>query len=321
MSSPHQAVLLQEVVEHLARPAVRRVLDGTVGFAGHAAALLRQMPEAELLGLDHDADALSAAATVLQEFGGRAHLVRSPFSAMAEAAAELGWTSVDAVLLDVGVSSAQIDTPARGFSFRHDGPLDMRMDRRGRVTASTIVNTWPEDELVRIFREYGEEPKARQVARVIVARRSERLWSRTAELAEVVGQVVGRQGQRGLPSATRCFQALRIAVNDELGELERALPAAVQLLAPGGRLAVIAFHSLEDRIVKQFIRQEALSCVCAPDCPVCICGKVARLVAVTRKPVSASAEEMARNPRSGSARLRVAERLAELPARAPGQPR
>lgn len=321
MTGGHQAVLLEEVVSHLAGPSVRRVIDGTVGFAGHAAALLQAMPEAELLGLDRDGEALAAAADVLRPVAGRAHLARSPFSAMAAAAADLGWTTVDAVLLDVGVSSPQIDTPERGFSFRLDGPLDMRMDRRERTTASTIVNTWDETELARLFRDYGEEPHARQVARAIVARREQRPWSRTGELAELIAAVVGRHGQRGLPPATRCFQALRIAVNDELGELERGLQAAVGLLAPGGRLAVIAFHSLEDRIVKQFIRQEALTCICPPDCPVCICGKVARLTPVTRRPIMATPAEVARNPRAGSARLRVAARLAETRTRAARTPR
>lgn len=321
MTGGHQAVLLAEVVSHLTRPSVRRIVDGTVGFGGHAAALLRQMPEAELLGLDRDGEALTAAAEALREFGGRVHLMRTPFSAMAAAAHGLGWSTVDAVLLDVGVSSPQIDTPARGFSFRHDGPLDMRMDRQERTTASTIVNTWDEADLVRIFREYGEEPKARQVARAIVARREQRPWSRTGELAELLAEVVGHRGQRGLPPATRCFQALRIAVNDELGELERGLAAAVTLLAAGGRLATIAFHSLEDRIAKQFIRHEALSCVCPPECPLCVCDKVARLVPITHKPITATPEEVARNPRAACARLRVAERLAEAPKRVAGRPR
>jgi len=215
------------------------------------------------------------------------------------------------------VSSPQIDTPARGFSFRHDGPLDMRMDRRGHTTASTIVNTWDEDDLARILTEYGEEPRARLVARAIVERRAHRPWERTAELAALIEAVVGHRGTRGLPPATRCFQALRLAVNDELGELERGLSAAVEVLAPGGRLAVIAFHSLEDRMVKQFVRYEALDCVCPPDCPVCVCGKQARLRPLTRRPLTATAAELAVNPRAAPARLRAAERLAGDGSRQP----
>jgi len=321
MTGSHQPVLLNEVLEHLAGPSVRRVVDGTVGFGGHAGALLRRLPEAELLGLDRDADALAAAAAALSEFGPRVHLQRHAFADMAEAVHGLGWNRVDAILLDIGVSSPQIDTASRGFSFRQDGPLDMRMDRRQRLTASEVVNTWPEAELARLFREFGEEPKARLVARAVVARREERPWSRTGELAELISAVVGRHGQRGLPPATRCFQALRLAVNDELGQLERALEASLDLLAPGGRLAVIAFHSLEDRIVKQFMRHEALTCVCPPGCPVCICGKVARLRPLNRKPIEATAEEVQNNPRAGSARLRVAERLPEAAPRPAGQPR
>jgi 16S rRNA (cytosine1402-N4)-methyltransferase len=321
MSTGHEPVLLAEVVEYLAQPSRRRVVDGTVGLGGHAAALLRRLPEAELLGLDRDAEALAVAGEALRDFGARVHLMHRPFSTLAEAVHDLGWATVDVVLLDIGMSSPQIDTAARGFSFRREGPLDMRMDRRDRVTAAVILNSWSEAELARLFREYGEEPKARQVARAVVARREERPWSHTVELAELLEQVLSRPGARGLQVASRCFQALRMAVNDELGELEQGLQAAVEVLAPGGRLAVITFHSLEDRLAKQFIRQEAVDCVCPPSCPVCICSKVARLVPVTRKSVTAGAAELERNPRSAPARLRVAERLAGQRTRAAGSPR
>jgi 16S rRNA (cytosine1402-N4)-methyltransferase len=321
MTGTHQPVLAAEVLSFLGVDPVRRIVDGTVGYGGHAGALLRHLPEATLLGLDRDSDALQGAAEALREFGPRVRLVQARFSALAEALAEAGWERVDAVLLDLGVSSPQIDTPARGFSFRFDGPLDMRMDRRDRVTAATILNTCGEAELAHILADYGEEPKARLLARAIVARRAERPWERTAELAALAEAVLGRRGGRGLPPATRCFQALRIAVNDELGELERGLEAAVGALAPAGRLAVIAFHSLEDRRVKQFVRYEALDCVCLPECPLCICGKVARLRPVTRKPVTATATEISRNPRAASARLRVAERLADGTRRPTWAPR
>jgi 16S rRNA (cytosine1402-N4)-methyltransferase len=322
MSGGHEPVLLAEVLTHLALPRVQRIVDGSVGLGGHAAALLQRLPEAELLGLDRDAEALAAAADVLREFGARVHLLHSRFSAMTAAVDELGWAgTVGAVLLDIGVSSLQIDTAARGFSFRRDGPLDMRMDRDDRVTAAVILNTWSEADLARLFREYGEEPRARQAARAVVARRAERAWSYTGELAELLEQVVSRPGRRDRQAVSRCFQALRLAVNDELGELERGLQAAVEVLAPGGRLAVITFHSLEDRIAKQFIRQEALECVCPPSCPVCICGKVARLAPLTRKPISAGAAEVARNPRAAPARLRLAERLTGERTRAARSPR
>jgi 16S rRNA (cytosine1402-N4)-methyltransferase len=321
MSGGHEPVLLTEVVEHLAAPTVRRIVDGTVGLGGHAAALLQRLPTVELLGLDRDAEALAVATVALQGYGTRVHLRQCPFSTLAEAVHDLGWATVDAVLLDIGMSSPQIDTAARGFSFRREGPLDMRMDRRDRTTAAVILNTWSEAELARLFREYGEEPKARAVARAVVARREERPWSHTVELAELLEQVLSRPGARGLQVASRCFQALRMAVNDELGELERGLQAAVEVLAPGGRLAVITFHSLEDRLVKQFIRQEALDCVCPPSCPVCICTKAARLQSVTRKSVTAGAAEVERNPRAAPARLRVAERLAGQRTRAAGSPR
>lgn len=323
MTGSHQPVLLEEVTGLLAVASVRRVLDGTVGYGGHARALLQRLPQAELLGLDRDEEALRGAAEALREFGPRVRLFQMRFSAMDTALSEAGWDRVDAVLLDLGVSSPQIDVPARGFSFRHDGPLDMRMDRRDRVTAATILNTWGEADLARVLAEYGEEPLARPLARAIVARRAVRPWERTLELAELVEQVAGRgRGRsRRLPPAMRTFQALRIAVNDELGELERALPAAVAALSPGGRLAVIAFHSLEDRLVKHFFREEARDCVCPPDCPVCLCGKTARLRTLTRKPLCASPEEAARNPRAASARLRVAERLADGKGRPIGSPR
>jgi 16S rRNA (cytosine1402-N4)-methyltransferase len=271
--------------------------------------LLAALPAAELLGIDRDPDALVAAAATLAPFTDRVHLVQGTFSEMPRFAKARKWTAVDGILLDLGVSSHQVDTPLRGFSHRTDGPLDMRMDRRGRCTASVLLNQASAAELERIFREYGEEPNARSLAREIVRRRESRPWQRTGELAGLMAELAGRSQQRGLPVATRCFQALRIAVNDELGELERALPAARALLNPGGRLAVISFHSLEDRRVKNYLREESAQCLCPPGLPVCVCGHRPSLRLLTRKPVRPQAEELARNRRAAAARLRAAERI------------
>ena len=208
--------------------------------------------------------------------------------------------------MDIGVSSPQLDLPERGFSFRFDGPLDMRMDPSHGPTAADLLNTLPERELADILYRYGEERRSRQVAAEIVRRRRERPWARTGELAELLERVVGRAHQHGLPPATRCFQALRIAVNDELGELERTLRQAVRLVAVGGRIAVITFHSLEDRIVKQFFREQAASCTCPPGLPVCVCGKVSTLRILTPKPLTASEQELQDNPRAACAKLRAA---------------
>jgi len=320
MTAPqHIPVLAEEVLQAFAGLKQPRLVDGTVGLGGHSAMLLEQVPGCEILGIDRDDTALQAAARRLEPYAGRVRLYRGPFSALADFVAETGWETVDGVLLDLGVSSPQIDTPARGFSHRFDGPLDMRMDRRLTETAATILNTESEEELADIFFCYGEERHARKVARAVVRRRQEKPWSRTEEFAELVEQIVGR-AKHGPPPATRCFQALRIAVNDELNELDQALEAAVRLLAPGGRLAVISFHSLEDRIVKLFFRHEASTCTCPPDLPVCVCGKQATLRVLTRKPFVASAEERARNPRSAPAKLRVAEKLppAETAPHSPG---
>ena len=306
--SEHIPVLAEEVLRAFAHLREPRIIDGTLGLGGHSALLLDRIPGSRILGIDRDDGALREAARRLALYGDRVLLFRGAFSAMADFAAEAEWAQVDGILLDVGVSSPQIDTPARGFSHRFDGPLDMRMDRRSPETAATILNTESEEELADIFYHYGEERHARRVARAVVKRREEKPWARTAEFAELVERVVGHS-KHGPPSATRCFQALRIAVNDELGELDRALVAAVSLLAPGGRLAVISFHSLEDRIVKQFYRHEALSCICPPDIPVCVCQKVPTLREVNRKPIVASPEECEANRRAASAKLRVAEKL------------
>lgn len=309
MTFTHEPVLVREIVELLAPGPARRLVDGTVGGGGHAAALLTAAPDAELLGLDRDDEALAAASQRLAAFGTRVRLVRGRFGDLAELAAAAGWPQVDRILLDLGVSSHQIDTAERGFAHRLNGPLDMRMDRRGRVTAAMLLNESTEMELAQIFSDFGEEPQARRIARAVVQRRQERPWERTAEFATLVTQLYGRAPTRGLPAATRCFQGLRIAVNGELDQLTAGLNAALGLLRPGGRVAVISFHSLEDRQVKTFFRHEAATCVCPPGLPECRCGKQARLRLVTRKPVQAGPEELAQNRRAGPAKLRVAEKI------------
>lgn len=255
--------------------------------------------------MDADPEALQVARKRLEVFGPRVTLVQSNFVRLEEIARQSGFYPAHGVLLDLGISSLQLSVAARGFSFQQDGPLDMRMDPGLERTAADLVNDLPVEELADLVWRYGEERHARRIARAIVAARP---LSTTGELAQVVARVVGRGGR--IHPATRTFQALRIAVNDELGALEAVLPQAVRVLAPGGRLAIIAFHSLEDRLVKTFFRQESRDCICPPKVPICSCGHKASLQVVTRRPVVPSAVEKERNPRSRSARLRVAEKLA-----------
>ncbi|MDD5698670.1 MAG: 16S rRNA (cytosine(1402)-N(4))-methyltransferase RsmH [Victivallaceae bacterium] len=305
----HLPVLYREVTEYLTFSGPCRIIDGTVGNGGHSSLLLKANPQAQLLGIDRDGDALERAGKTLEFARDRVRLVRGNFSWFAAAVREAGWTTVDGILLDIGVSSPQLDDAERGFSLRRDGPLDMRMDRQSPVTASRILNNSPEAELARIFRDYGEERRSRQLAREIVERRAEKPFGRTLEFAAFCETVLGKSRPGKLPMPTKCFQALRIAVNDELGELKRALTAAVPLLNCGGRLAVISFHSLEDRIVKEFFRNQAAACNCPPGLPVCVCKHSAQLKILTRRPVTARADETAYNRRASSAKLRVAEKV------------
>ena len=306
----HLPVLRREVLHYLAeteKPC--RLIDGTIGCGGHSRMILDKNRQAELLGIDRDGDALERAAQALAFAGQRVHLVRGNYGDLKDLATETGWFSADAILLDIGVSSPQIDDPARGFSYRYDGPLDMRMDSRSTTTASRILNQSSEAELERIFRSYGEIRESRRLARAIVGRREHQPLTTTRELAELCEQVLGTGRRHGPPPPTLCFQALRIAVNDELGELERGLEAAIGLLSPGGMLAVITFHSLEDRIVKNKFNFEAAECICPPGLPVCICKHQPRLKVVTRKPVRAQDDEIAENSRAACAKLRVACRV------------
>ena len=300
--------MLNEVVAMFREHGVTRFIDGTLGGAGHSSALLEALPGACMLGIDQDPAALEAATAKLAPFGKRATIARGNFSDMEAIANAHDFHGVDGVLLDIGVSSPQIDTPERGFSLRFDGPLDMRMAPDATLTAAFILNNFAEKPLADLFYQLGDERKSRQIARAVVARRAQKPWERTGEFAELVTSIVGKAHQHGLNPATRCFQALRIMVNDELGHLDKGLKAALSLLKEGGIIVVISFHSLEDRIVKEFFNYEALSCTCPPGLPICTCGKVQRLKVLTKKPMRPSDEECAANPRAACAKLRAAQK-------------
>lgn len=303
---PHTPVLYQQVLSALDPGAGSRIVDGTVGAGGHAFGLLAACgPEGLLLGLDRDPHALSLARQRLKPFGERAILRQGNYAQMHTYVAALGWADVHAVLLDLGLSSMQLDEAERGFSFMRDGPLDMRFDPGQMTSAQDLLNESPKEELEEIIRTYGEEPRARRIVRAIVDARPIRT---TSELASIVAGTVGGAGRRIHP-ATRTFQALRIAVNDELENLKEGLEQAVNILAPGGRLAVISFHSLEDRIVKVALRRESIDCICPPRQPVCTCDHEARVRILTKKPIVPDEDEIQINSRSRSARLRVAARL------------
>jgi len=303
VGAAHVPVMVAEVVEWLRPRPGACLVDACVGPGGHAAALLARAPGATLLGVDRDPEALALAEARLP--AERVVLRHAHFADLRTLIAEVGWDGADAVLLDLGMSSYQLDDPARGFGFRADGPLDMRMDRGATLDAATVVNTWPERDLARILAEYGEEPRARAIARALVRHRP---LATTGELARVVGGVLG-PGRRGHHPATRTFQAIRMAVNDELDGLGRFLADGYAVLRPGGRIAVLAYHSLEDRHVKTAFRRWAATCLCPPRVMTCACGWDAKVRLLTRRPLRPGAAEIARNPRARSARLRVAERL------------
>ena len=305
----HQSVLLNEVVEAFPFGEEKKLLiDGTLGNGGHSAALLRKYPQLHILGIDRDTDALERAARTLAFAKDRVTLVHGNFSDLAAKLQEYGAEKADGILLDIGVSSPQLDDPSRGFSWRGNGPLDMRMDRTSPENASRLLNRASEADLAEIFREYGELRSARKLAAAVVETRQKKPFATTMDLVELCDRVLGKSRPGTLPMPTLVFQALRIAVNDELGELRQALKAAVDVLAPGGRLAVISFHSLEDRIVKRFFKEEAASCVCPPGLPVCVCGKQSSLRIITPHALTAGDEERAANRRSACAKLRIAEK-------------
>lgn len=306
----HIPVLAAEVAEFLSEVTpLKRLIDGTLGNGGHSRILLEKNPELEILGIDRDEAALERAGAVLADFGSRFTAVHGEFADLDKIAWEHGWNQVDAVLLDIGVSSPQIDDPLRGFSFRGDGPLDMRMDRTQKLTASRVVNFYSEDELFRIFRDYGELRESRQLARAIVQAREVRPLASTADLTAICDRVLHKKKPGQLPSPTLVFQALRIEVNGELAQLARGLAAAQNVLRDNGRLAVISFHSLEDRIVKNFMRDAARSCICPPTLPVCVCNHQAQFKLPVRGVVTASDEELDSNRRAACAKLRIADRI------------
>ena len=302
----HRPVLLHEVVHYLEVRQGGVYVDATVGQGGHASAILQAaMPEGKLLGIDLDPDAREHALHRFQPYAGSVVLVVGSYTRMVELAASRGFESADGILIDLGLSSVQIEGSGRGFSFLRDEPLDMRFDPDAGLTAAEIVNTYSYDDLAKVLSKYGEEPRARAIARAIVACRP---LNSTAELAKLVAGARGRRGGRIHP-ATRTFQALRLAVNSELERVAEGLLQAITLVRPGGRIAVIAYHSLEDRIVKSTFARESRACVCPPGAPVCTCEHVQSLRVITRKVVTPSLQEVKENPRSRSARLRVAERL------------
>ena len=313
----HRPVLYQEVIRRVKSYAIGgRYIDGTLGAGGHAFGLLEaSSPDGVLLGLDVDPQALETRSTRLQPFGDRVHFVQSSYTDMGISMQRLGWSSVQGVLLDLGVSSMQLDTPGRGFSFQVDAPLDMRFSPHAQTNAADLVNSLTETELARILFEYGEERRARQIAKAIIQARP---VTTTRQLSDLIMRILShkdsfqrheKSGRKKLHPATRTFQALRIAVNQELQAIEMVLPQAVSALSTGGRLAVISFHSLEDRIVKQFFRHESRDCICPPKQPVCTCGHKASLVEINRRPIMASQAEMIENPRARSAKLRVIKKL------------
>ena len=304
----HEPVLLSEVLE-LLTPAREdgTVVDATVGLGGHSEALLRKHPKLRLLAIDRDPEALDRSRERLQVFADRVTFARGRHESLIEILKQHGVAQISALLADLGVSSMQLDDAKRGFSFRHDAPLDMRMGSEGQ-TAADLVNSLEERELARILRDYGEEPMARRIAGAIVAARAEAPIETTKKLAEVIRSVKKSRPQDIDPS-TLTFQALRIATNEELVGLERFIDDAVEVLEKGGRIGVISFHSLEDRIVKTAFRRLEGECTCPPGMPVCGCGAKAIVDIVTGRPVTASDEETKRNPRSRSAKLRVAEKL------------
>lgn len=305
-TAPHLPVLYQEIIHALDPKSPGLYIDGTVGAGGHAFGILQaSAPEGHLLGLDLDLTALELARQRLAIFGDRAILRQASYTQLVEQMASLGWVEVQGILLDLGVSSMQLDDPQRGFSFQAAGPLDMRFNASAGLSAADLVNNMPEAELADLIWRYGEERNSRHIARAIVRARPIKT---TRQLADLIARVSPSKTNRIHP-ATRTFQALRITVNDELKSVETVLPVALSALGAGGRLAVIAFHSLEDRIVKQFFHQESRDCICPPDQPICTCGHKASLIEITRHPIMATEAEIQQNARARSARLRVAQKI------------
>ena len=309
MEYTHKSVLLDECIEMLNIRSDGVYVDGSLGRAGHSREIARRLTAGRLICIDQDMAAITAAEERLAPWRDRVTLVHGNFSDLADILDRAGVPGVDGALFDLGVSSPQLDDASRGFSYMREAPLDMRMDHTAALTAREVVNTWSQEELRRVLYEYGEERYAPRIARAIVASRQARRIETTLELVEIIRSAMPAKALREKQHpAKRSFQAIRIAVNDELGEVERMLQAAVPRLKPGGRLCVISFHSLEDRIVKTALAEFARGCTCPPDFPVCVCGKTPLVRLVNRKPITAGAGELERNPRARSAKLRVAEK-------------
>ena len=306
----HVSVLLEECIEGLNIKPDGIYVDGTLGGAGHSSQIAARLTTGRLIGIDRDPVALKAAGERLQPYADRVTLVHSNFCQIKQVLQDLGIAGVDGILLDLGVSSPQLDDGARGFSYMADAPLDMRMNNEDPLTAHTVVNTWSQEELKRILFTYGEERYAPQIAAAICRRREEKPIETTLELVDVIRSAMPAAALREKQHpAKRSFQAIRIAVNDELGSVEQVMKDAIPSLNPGGRLAIITFHSLEDRIVKQGMADAAKGCTCPPNFPVCVCGKKPKVKLISRKPITSTQEELDRNPRARSAKLRVCEKI------------
>lgn len=306
----HVSVLLEECLDGLDIKPDGIYVDGTLGGAGHSSQIAKRLTTGRLIGIDRDPVALAAAAERLEPYKDRVTLVHSNFCEISQVLKDLGIEGVDGVLLDLGVSSPQLDDGERGFSYMADAPLDMRMNNQDALSADTVVNTWSQEELRRILYTYGEERYAPQIAAAVCRRREVSPIRTTLELVDVIRSAMPPAALREKQHpAKRSFQAIRIAVNDELGAVDKVMKDAVPALKPGGRLAVITFHSLEDRIVKTGMADAAKGCTCPPSFPVCICGKKPLVKLITRKPITASDEELKTNPRSRSAKLRVCEKV------------
>ncbi len=307
MEFVHKPVLLEEVIDGLAIKPDGIYADGTLGGAGHGSRICEKLnAQGRYIGLDQDADAVRTSSERLSRFGGKALVIRSNYADMPQVLKESGIEKADGILLDLGVSSFQLDTAERGFSYRADAPLDMRMDNRQELSAMEVVNQYPESRLFHIIKDYGEDKFAKNIAKHIVAERSKTPILTTKRLAEVVSQAIPMKFRKqGGHPAKRTFQAVRIEVNHELDVLSNSLEDMIDILKPDGRLCIITFHSLEDRIVKQAFRKAENPCICPPGFPVCVCGNVPKGKLVNRKPVLPSEEEMEQNPRSKSAKLRI----------------
>ena len=306
----HVSVLLQECIDGLNIRPDGIYVDGTLGGAGHSSQIAKRLTTGRLIGIDRDPVALEAAGKRLEPYADRVTLVHSNFCEMAQVLQDLGIDGVDGILMDLGVSSPQLDDGERGFSYMVDAPLDMRMNGQDALSAQTVVNTWSQEELKRILYTYGEERYAPQIAAAICRRREQKPIETTLELVDIIRSAMPPAALREKQHpAKRSFQAIRIAVNDELGSVEKAMEVAIPLLNPGGRLAIITFHSLEDRIVKTAMNDAAKGCTCPPNFPVCVCGKKPKVKLISRKPIVSGQEELAVNPRARSAKLRVCEKL------------